>query len=106
MEKAWEQSPDTVIISPLADVVTGWPEVRRSYDPLFGGPMRITTEFYDYSIHQSGDIFYEIGRERGQWTIGGKTLQLTPRAMNIFRRRKDGSWKLVHHHISLEGAPK
>jgi ketosteroid isomerase-like protein len=92
-----------VVISPLADVVRGWSEVRRAYVGLFSGRMTITTEFFDYTLHRSGEIFYAVGRERGQTAVGDRTLHQTARATNIFRRGKDGTWKLVHHHVSVAG---
>lgn len=102
MEKTWEHSSEVAGIGPLADIVRGWPAILRGYGLLFRGPVRITTEFYDYTIHRSDNIFYAIGRERGQSTAGGKTTEIEGRATNIFRRGEDGAWKLVHHHISVE----
>ena len=103
MERSWDHSPDVCSITPLAEVIRGWPEIRREYERLFTGPMRISAEFYDYSIHLTGDLSYAIGRQRGRATVGESTVRRTGRATTLFQRTADGTWKLVHHHLSVDG---
>ncbi len=105
MERSWEQSPDVVVISPLVGLLRGWSTIRSAYERAFreqGGPQ---TEFFDYTVLASGDLCLVVGRERGNATVGGKTVRLTGRATNVLRRGKDGTWKMAHHHISLDRPP-
>jgi ketosteroid isomerase-like protein len=105
MEAIWDHTPDIVAMSPLVGLVRGWPTLREGYERMFQGADRIETEFYDYSLHEAGEHFFALGRERGRMIAGGRTLEVTGQATNIFRRAGDGSWKLIHHHVSLSGPP-
>jgi ketosteroid isomerase-like protein len=105
MGEVWDHSDDVVAISPLADVARTWPALRAVYERIFGSEDRLETEFFDYSAHRSGDVFYAVGRERGRMLSAGETRTVTGRATNIFHRTPDGIWKLVHHHVSLAGLP-
>ncbi len=105
MDRSWEHSPDVVVISPLVGLIRGWPTIRSAYVRAFREPGGPVTEFFDYAIQGSGDLCLLVGRERGSAKVGGKTVPLTGRATNVLRRAKDGCWKLVHHHISLDGQP-
>ncbi len=105
MDRIWEHSPDIVVVSPLIGLLRGWPAIRSAYERAFreqGGPQ---TEFFDYTVQASGDLCLVVGRERGNATVGGKTVRLTGRATNVLRRAENGTWKMVHHHISLDGSP-
>lgn len=106
MEQVWEHSAEVEVISPLVrGIARGWPTLHAGYARVFDGPDRIETEFYDYTIHAVGGLFYAVGRERGRMMLGGRTIPAEGRATNVFRRAPDGTWKLVHHHISLDPAP-
>jgi len=59
-------------------------------------------EFYDYTLHQSGDLFYVVGRERGDLDLSGQAMRLAIRTSRIFQRDADAKWRQVHHHGSIE----
>lgn len=103
MDRSWAHSPDVVVISPLAGLLRGWPAIRSAYERAFREPGGPETEFFDYTLQGSDDLCVVVGRERGNATAGGRTVGLTGRTTNVLRRAKDGTWKLVHHHISLDG---
>jgi ketosteroid isomerase-like protein len=105
MEESWDHSPDVVAMSPRVGMARGWSTLRAGYERMFHGEDRIETEFYDYTIHLAGDLFFALGRERGHMYSGGRALEVTGQATNIFRRGTDGSWKLIHHHVSPNGPP-
>ncbi len=102
MDRSWEHSPDVAVVSPLVGLLRGWSTIRRAYERAFQEPGGPVTEFYDYTVRESGELCVVVGRERGHAEVGGKTVQLTGRATNVLRRAKDGTWRLVHHHISLD----
>ncbi len=58
-------------------------------------------EFYDYSLHTAGEIFYALGRGRGEFRMGEMVLNMAIRTTRIFRLM-DGRWQQVHHHGSVE----
>ncbi len=87
--------------NPLGGIRRGWGEIGQVYEKLFNGPARVYVEFYDYTLHESSDMFYAVGRERGHFTLRGETIDLAIRTSRIFRRI-GGEWRQVHHHGSIE----
>lgn len=71
------------------------------YERLFSTKANFSFEFWDYTLHRSGDIFWVVGRERGRLTVNGETLELAIRTSRLFRR-VDGRWRQIHHHGSIE----
>ena len=101
MEKNWEQSPDIAMDNPLGGIKRGWDEIRGVYDRIFSGPAKVYVEYYDYTIHAYGEVFYAVGRERGRFEKNGTVIELGIRTSRIFRMTLNG-WKQVHHHGSIE----
>jgi ketosteroid isomerase-like protein len=101
LASSWEQSEDIAMDNPLGGIVRGWAELRQVYANLVHGPAKITVEFYDYTLHEVGDLFYAVGRERGMLRVGSEQLALMIRTTRVFRRRA-GVWRQVHHHGSMD----
>jgi ketosteroid isomerase-like protein len=101
MATNWEQSPDIAMDNPLGGIKRGWGEIKEVYALIFGGPARVYVEYYDYTIHDHGEVFYAVGRERGRFEKDGETIELAIRTSRIFRNTGEG-WKQVHHHGSIE----
>ncbi len=87
--------------NPLGGIKRGWDEIKSVYENLFGGPAEVYVEFYDYTIHEAGNTFYAVGRERGYCRLGDSELALAIRTTRIFRNM-EGRWRQVHHHGSIE----
>ena len=49
----------------------------------------------------AGDIFYVVGRERGEYRAGEAVLSMAIRTSRVFRRI-EGEWRQVHHHGSID----
>jgi hypothetical protein len=60
-------------------------------------------EFWDYTIHRVGDVFWAVGRERGTYVDGGAAKPLNIRTSRIFQL-VDSRWRQIHHHGSIEDA--
>lgn len=101
MAQNWDQSAEAVMDNPLGGVKRGWPEIRSVYERLFRFRSQYHFEFYDYTLHEAGDLFYVVGRERGWIEVDGARLDLAIRTTRIFRRVK-GRWLQFHHHGSIE----
>ena len=101
MNENWDPSGQTTMDNPLGGIKRGWGEIRVVYEKIFSGPARVTVEFYDYTLHETGEMFFAVGRERGSFKIGETVIDLAIRTTRIFRRIK-GEWKQVHHHGSIE----
>ncbi len=101
MRQNWSATDDVSMNNPLGGTKRGWPEIRRVYEKLFLGPARISVEFYNYSLHVSGETFYAVGHERGRFESTAATFDLSFRTTRIFRLL-DHHWRQVHHHGSCD----
>ena len=101
MSQNWAQTGDIAKDNPLGGIKRGWEEIKAVYQRIFSGPARVYVEFYDYTIHETGEMFYAVGRERGEFRIGDAVIPLAIRTTRIYRLM-DGRWQQVHHHGSIE----
>jgi ketosteroid isomerase-like protein len=101
MAENWEQSDAVAMDNPLGGIMRGWPAIRAVYERIFKAPARVQVEFYDYTLHVIGEVFYAVGRERGSFAASGQRLDLAIRTSRVFRRL-DGRWRQVHHHGSID----
>ena len=101
MSKNWAQTDETAMDNPLGGIKRGWEEIKAVYKRIFNGPAKVYVEFYDYTIHETTEMFYVVGRERGEFRIGDTVMPLAIRTSRIFRLI-DEQWKQVHHHGSID----
>lgn len=97
----WTQTDEIAMDNPLGGIRRGWEEIKSVYERIFSGPAQVNVEFYDYTLHETPEMFYAVGRERGEFRIGDTTISLAIRTSRIFRRI-EGEWKQVHHHGSID----
>jgi ketosteroid isomerase-like protein len=102
MQQNWANSAEASMDNPLGGIKRGWTEIKTTYEKLFGSAGKYRFEFYDYTLHEGGDLFYVVGRERGELELGGRRMQLAIRTTRVFRRDAAGRWRQVHHHGSID----
>ena len=100
MSRNWADV-DVVMANPVGGVMRGWKQIRSVYERIFSGRTRVRVEFYDYTVHHAGDLFYAVGRERGQADIPSGNLDVQIRTTRVFRQL-GGRWRQVHHHGSFD----
>ena len=105
--------------SPIQTPVTGGEEtsdqrqaahaLAQFYRALNSRDLRLMQENWANSaeavmddLHEAGDVFYVIGRERGELDVNGRRMPLAIRTTRIFRRDADKRWRQVHHHGSID----
>lgn len=101
MRANWLQSPEIAMDNPLGGIRRGWNEISAVYEKLFKSRAQFHFEFHDYTLHQTGDLFYAVGRERGELMIDEQQMAVAIRTSRIFRR-VDDVWRQVHHHGSID----
>lgn len=101
MSENWAQSDDIAMDNPLGGIKRGWVEIQQVYERIFNGPAKVYVEYFDYTIHETPEMFYAVGRERGYFRLADDELTLAIRTSRIFRKI-DNCWKQVHHHGSIE----
>lgn len=103
MARNWAQTSDVVMDNPVGGIKRGWDEIRAVYTQIFSRPEPFWFEFHDYSYHEASDMFYVVGRERGEYRSGQTVLRMAIRTSRIFRLVR-GEWRQVHHHGSIDDA--
>jgi len=101
MAENWAHTDDASMDNPLGGIKRGWDDIRAVYERIFTGGAKVYVEFYDYTVHEYGDVFYAVGRERGEFRSGDTTVELNIRTSRIYRMTRDG-WRQVHHHGSID----
>jgi ketosteroid isomerase-like protein len=101
MARNWAQTDESVMDNPVGGIKRGWEEIRSVYERIFSTSAQYYFEFYDYSLHEAGEIFFVVGRERGEFRVGETVLNMAIRTTRVFRMI-DGRWQQVHHHGSIE----
>jgi len=101
MNSNWVNTEEASMSNPLGGVRRGWGGIQEVYSKIFAGPAEVYVEFYDYTIHHSGDMFCAVGRERGHVRINGKQVNLAIRTSRFYRKQS-GKWHQVHHHGSID----
>ena len=96
-------SDEVAIDNPLGGIRRGAEVPHKMYEVVFKSPADVHVEFWDYTIHRVGDVFWAVGRERGTYHDGDTVKDLNIRTTRIFRLY-DGRWRQVHHHGSIEDA--
>ena len=102
MQKNWNTDKG-VMDNPLGGIVRRWANIQEVYKKIFFGKAEVYVEFYDYSIHKQGDIFFAAGRERGYILKNGKKIELDIRTSRIYGQ-ENGNYKQLHHHGSITNA--
>jgi len=97
----WAQTDEIAMDNPVGGIKRGWEEIKAVYERILNGRARGYVEFYDYTIHQQGEMFYAVGRERGEFRIGETVVDLAIRTSRIFQLM-EGQWRQVHHHGSID----
>lgn len=101
MEQNWAHSADIAMDNPLGGIMRGWENIRSIYQRIFEGKAKVYVEFYDYTLHESDQMFFAVGRERGYSETAEQKIELAIRTSRIFQKL-DGAWRQVHHHGSIE----
>jgi ketosteroid isomerase-like protein len=103
IDEHFAHSDDVAIDNPLGGIRRGADEPHKMYEGVFKSPADVHVEFWDYTIHRAGDVFWAVGRERGTYRDGGDVRELNIRTTRIFQLM-DGRWRQMHHHGSIEDA--
>jgi hypothetical protein len=55
----------------------------KMYEGIFKSPADVHVEFWDYTFHRVGDVFWAVARERGTYPGGGAVKGLNIRTSNF-----------------------
>jgi ketosteroid isomerase-like protein len=101
MKSNWLQTNEASMSNPLGGVKRGWDEIRHVYQKIFKGHADVFVEFYDFTVHETENMFFAVGRERGVLKENGTEIQLAIRTSRIYQKINN-QWKHIHHHGSMD----
>lgn len=101
--EVWAHTDDISAENPAGGIRRGWTEIRAVYEGIFNSRAKVKAEFYDYTLHEAGEIFYAVGRESVELETGGQTIHADVRITRIYRLTA-GKWKQIHLHGSIDDA--
>jgi len=99
MEQNWSVS-NGIMNNPLGEILRSWENIQEVYKKIFFGKAEVYVEFYDYSIHKQGEMFFAAGRERGYILKHDKRIELDIRTSRIYAKA-NGRYQQLHHHGSI-----
>ncbi len=99
MERVWLHEDWVKCIHPGWEMITGWPEIYRSWALIFEHTQSMRIILTDVAVEMVGDVAWVTCLENiTAYHDEGMTPGLA-QATNIFLRHR-GDWLLVHHHAS------
>lgn len=86
------RSDEISMDNPLGGIKRGWSEIKPVYERFFIGPAEVYVEYFEYTTHESAEMFYTGGRERGYFRSGSEAIKLAVRMSRIFHKI-EGHWR-------------
>jgi limonene-1,2-epoxide hydrolase len=80
IDENFAHSDEVVIDNPLGGIRRGADEPHKMYEAVFMSPADVHVEFWDYTIHRAGGVF---------WAVGGnaaRTVMVRPQKLSTFER--------------------
>mgnify|MGYP003392420201 CR=1 FL=1 len=101
MKEVWSHADDVTYMGPGGGLLVGWDEVLKEWQSQAALKLGGKVEAADVQITVGQDIAVVSNYENGENTnANGKTVKVSIRATNIFR--KEGwKWKMIGHHTDL-----
>jgi ketosteroid isomerase-like protein len=105
MDQVWAHGDHVACVHPGWSRLHGWHEVRRSWAAIFQSTTEMRFTITDVRSEARGDIGWVHCTENILSETRGSLSITAILATNVFERR-DGRWRLVHHHASHILAPR
>ena len=92
---------DAATVEPSGDrkIQTGW---TRNFISMKPADYRVPDRHIQLL---GGDAFVSSGTETFTVAAGAARPTVSARFTDVFQRQKDGSWKIVHEHVSMPPTP-
>lgn len=95
MSDAWHHTDQVTSRHPIDNWSLGWEQIWATWQftSSFGRPDRAGGKVLDLRVHVYGDVAYATVSFQAAPSWGGEKLMCT----NVLLK-KDGAWKVIHHH--------
>jgi ketosteroid isomerase-like protein len=99
MEAAWAKGEHVKCVHPGWGLLSGWEQVRASWDTIFKNTAEIRFSLSDVEVQVEGGLAWVTCTENILSQVAGNISAATVQATNIFERHGTG-WLMIHHHAS------
>ena len=100
MVEVWSHAKDVTYMGPAGDFRVGWDQVLTSWKEQAAMKLGGTVKPENMHVAVGHDLAVTHNVETGQNVKDGKTLKVSIRATNVFRK-EGGKWKMIGHHTDL-----
>lgn len=101
LEAIWFAGEAPSMDNPIGGIRRGWGQISEGYKKLFEARAKVQVTFHDFTSQGGDEWHLFVGRERGFCRTPDEKLELAFRTTRWFIR-KDGAWRQLHHHGSVE----
>ena len=99
MGQVWERSDRAMCIHPGWRLLTGWEEIRESWEGIFSNTTLMHFNITETQVVVQGDCAWVSCVENIGSIMDGRATNFGVQATNVFVR-SEGGWRMVHHHAS------
>ena len=99
MDEVWEHSDRVLCTHPGWRPLTGWDQVRRSWEGIFYNSTLMHFNIADTRVVIHGDSAWVSCLENITSVVDGRATNFAVQTTNIFAR-DEARWLMVHHHAS------
>jgi ketosteroid isomerase-like protein len=101
MQEIWSHADDVTYMSPAGGFQVGWDAVRDKWEEQAALKLGGKVEPSELRTTVGNDLAFTQCYERGEnLDSQGRTMQVSIRATNLFRK-ENGQWKMIGHHTDL-----
>jgi ketosteroid isomerase-like protein len=101
MQEIWSHADDVTYMGPGGGFKVGWNDVRQVWEAQAALKLVGKVEPRDLHITVGNDLAFSQCVEQGNnLDAEGRTVQVSIRATNLFRK-ENGNWKMIGHHTDL-----
>jgi ketosteroid isomerase-like protein len=101
MQDVWSHADDVTYLGPTGQFQVGWNEVRDTWEAQAALKLGGKVEPYELRTTVGDDLAFTQCYEKGtNLDAEGRTVQVSIRATNLFRK-ENGQWKMIGHHTDL-----
>lgn len=99
MNLLWWQGSTSLCVHPGGKVLTGWEEIRESWESIFDNTDSFEIDIEVIKVEIDSYLAYVVVREMVLQSSRGRKVKAPSIATNIFQKMAQ-KWYLVHHHGS------
>ena len=101
MKDVWSHADDVTYMGPTGGIKISWKQVLADWEAQAAMKLGGTVKPENMTITVGNNLAFTTNYEKGSnRNADGKTVEVSIRATNTFRK-EDGKWKMIGHHTDL-----